>query len=90
MNHVGSESHFAMPAAFTVRLDDDTLAALDRLAEQTERSRSWLVSRAVEDYVSLNEWQIARIREGIAAADRGDFASDEEMERIRRKFSDHE
>ena len=76
-----------MPAAFTVRLDDDTLAALDRLAEQTERSRSWLVTRAVEDYVSLNEWQIGRIREGIAAADRGDFASEEEMARIRRKFS---
>ena len=76
-----------MSAAFTVRLDDVTLAALDRLAEQTERSRSWLVARAVEDYVSLNEWQIARIKEGIAAADRGDFASDEEMARIRRKFS---
>ena len=52
-------------------------------------SRTWLVTRAVADYVSLNEWQIARIKEGIAAADRGDFASDEEMARIRRKFSGH-
>jgi predicted transcriptional regulator len=79
----------AMPAAFTVRLEDEILAALDRLAEQTDRSRAWLVSRAVEDYISLNEWQIERIKEGIAAADRGDFASDEEMQRIRRKFSGH-
>lgn len=76
-----------MPAAFTVRLDEDTLTALDRLAERTERSRNWLVSRAIEDYVLLNEWQIAKIEEGIADADRGDFASDEEMGRIRRKFS---
>ena len=76
-----------MPAAFTVRLDEDTLTALDRLAERTERSRNWLVSRAIEDYVLLNEWQIAKIEEGIADADRGDFASDEEMNRIRRKFS---
>ena len=76
-----------MPAAFTVRLDEDTLTALDRLAKRTERSRNWLVSRAVEDYVLLNEWQIAKIEEGIADADRGDFASDEEMNRIRRKFS---
>ena len=75
-----------MPAAFTVRLDEDTLTALDRLAERTERSRNWLVSRAVEDYVLLNEWQIAKIEEGITDADRGDFASDEEMNRIRRKF----
>jgi predicted transcriptional regulator len=76
-----------MSGAFTVRLDDDTLAALDRLAEQMDRSRSWLVSRAVEDFVALNEWQIAKIKEGIAAADRGDFASDEEVARVRRKFS---
>jgi predicted transcriptional regulator len=74
-------------AALTVRLDEETLSALDRLAERTRRSRSWLVSRAVEEYVSLNEWQIARIEEGIAAADRGDFASEEEMAGIWRKFS---
>jgi predicted transcriptional regulator len=73
--------------AITVRLNEETLAALDRLAKGTKRSRSWLVSRAVEEYVSLNEWQIARIEEGIAAADRGDFASEEEMAGIWRKFS---
>ena len=76
-----------MTAAFTIRLDEKTLADLDRLAEKTDRTRSWLVSRAVEDYVALNEWQIARIKEGIADADRGDFASDEEMERIWHKHS---
>jgi predicted transcriptional regulator len=74
-------------AALTVRLDEETRSALDRLAERTRRSRSWLVSRAVEEYVSLNEWQIARIEDGIAAADRGDFASEEEMAGIWRKFS---
>ena len=76
-----------MTAAFTIRLDEKILADLDRLAEKTDRTRSWLVSRAVEDYVALNEWQIARIKEGIADADRGDFASDEEMERIWDKHS---
>ena len=82
-----TEPEREMTAAFTVRLDEETLAALDRLAERTERPRSWLVTRAVEEYLSVNEWQIARIEEGIADADRGDFASDEEMERIWRKFS---
>jgi predicted transcriptional regulator len=73
--------------AFTVRLDDGTIEALDRLAKQTDRSRSWLVSRAVEDYVALNAWQIAKIEEGLAAARRGDFASDAEVAEIRRKHS---
>ena len=79
-----------MSGSVTIRLDATTLDALDRLAKRTEKSRSWLVSRAVEDYVALNEWQIARIEEGIAAADRGDFASDEEMARIRHKFGGRE
>ncbi len=76
-----------MPAPFTVRLDEPMLEALDRLAAKTERSRSWLVARAIEDYVALNAWQIARIEEGIAAADRGDFATDDAIARIRKKFS---
>jgi predicted transcriptional regulator len=71
-----------MAGAFTVRLDDATIEALDRLAEQTDRSRSWLAAKAVEEYVALNAWQIAKIEEGVAAADAGDFASDEEMKRI--------
>lgn len=76
-----------MPAAFTVRLDEATLGALDRLAEQTERSRSWLVTKAIEDYVALNSWQIGKIEAGIAAADRGEFARDDEVARVRKKYS---
>lgn len=76
-----------MASAFTVRLDDATLKALDLLAEKTDRSRNWLVTRAVEDYVALNSWQLGKIEEGIAAADRGDFASDADVERVRAKFS---
>ncbi len=76
-----------MPAPFTVRLDEATLTALDRLAEKTERSRNWLVTRAVEDFVALNAWQIGKIEAGLAAADRGDFASDQEVARVREKFA---
>ena len=54
-----------MTAAFTLRLDDDTLKALDRLAEKTDRSRSWLAARAIEDYIALNAWQIEKIEAGI-------------------------
>ena len=75
-----------MASAFTVRLDDDTLGALDRLAERTARSRSWLAAKAIEEYVALNAWQIGRIEAGIAAAERGDFAGADEVVRVRGKF----
>ncbi|MGB5084269.1 MAG: CopG family ribbon-helix-helix protein [Methylocystis silviterrae] len=76
-----------MPAPFTVRLDESTLNALDHLAQKTDRSRNWLISRAVQDFVALNAWQLGKIEAGIAAADRGEFASDEELARVRKKFA---
>lgn len=71
-----------MTAAFTIRLDDEMLAKLDALAAETDRSRSWIAARAIQDYVELNAWQIRRIKDGIADADRGDFASDDEVEAV--------
>lgn len=76
-----------MPAPFTVRLDESTLNALDHLAKKTDRSRNWLVARAVEDFVAVNAWQLDKIEAGLAAANRGEFATDEELARVRKKFA---
>jgi predicted transcriptional regulator len=76
-----------MPAPFTVRLDDATLNALDHLAAQTDRSRNWLVARAVEEFVALNAWQLGKIEAGLAAAKRGEFATDQDLARVRKKFA---
>lgn len=75
-----------MTAAFTIRLDDEMLAKLDALAADTDRSRSWIAAKAIQDYVELNAWQIQRIKEGIAEADRGEFATDEEVEAVFNKY----
>jgi len=71
-----------MTAAFTIRLDDEMLAKLDALAADTDRSRSWIAAKAIESYVELNAWQIAKIKEGIAQADRGEFATEAELDEI--------
>ncbi len=76
-----------MTTAFTLRIDEATLEALDRLAEKTDRSRSWLAARAIEEYIALNAWQIAKTEAGIAAADRGDFADDVDVARVIGKHS---
>ena len=71
-----------MTAAFTIRLDDEMLAKLDALAADTDRSRNWIAAKAIQDYVELNAWQTAKIKEGIAQADRGEFATEEELDAI--------
>jgi predicted transcriptional regulator len=76
-----------MSAAVTVRLDEATLGALDKLAEKTERPRDWLVTQAIEDYVALTEWAMNKIETGLVAAEAGDFASAQEVARNRAKFA---
>jgi predicted transcriptional regulator len=76
-----------MSRSVTVALDDEALQALDRLARRTERSRDDIIGQALRDYLELQAWQAEKINEGIAAADRGEFASEEEIARIAEKYS---
>jgi predicted transcriptional regulator len=57
----------------TLRLDPETRERLDRLAKNTERSRSALAAEAVRLFVDLNEWQIAAIENGVREAEASRF-----------------
>ena len=72
--------------AFTVRLDDDKARKLDQLASKLDRPRSWLAAQAIDDYLSREEWQIAEIEAGITEADRGEFASADDLARVVAKY----
>lgn len=65
-----------MGATLTIR--DDLSKRLQRLAKTTKQSKSSLASQAIEDFLTVQEWHIQAIKEGIAAADKGDFVSHEE------------
>ncbi len=64
----------------TARLDEETLAGLDRLAEYHERSRAWLVAKAVKQYVKEESEFFAFLQAGEDAIDRGEYLTQEEME----------
>jgi RHH-type rel operon transcriptional repressor/antitoxin RelB len=70
----------------TIRLDDEVKERLDRLAEATERSKSYLAAEAVRAYVEINEWQIAEVRAALKEADAGDFADDKDVTKLVRKW----
>jgi RHH-type rel operon transcriptional repressor/antitoxin RelB len=70
----------------TIRLDDEVKERLDRLAEATELSKSYLAAEAVLAYVEINEWQIAEVRAAIKEADAGDFADDKDVTKLVRKW----
>jgi RHH-type rel operon transcriptional repressor/antitoxin RelB len=71
----------------TLRLEVGLRGKLDKLATATRRSRSFLAAEAIREYVALNSWQIEEIQKGLAEADRGEFASDDEVKRMARKWT---
>lgn len=68
-----------MSTTMTIRLEDEAKERLDKLAEATQRSRSFLAAEAIRDYIELNEWQIGEIHKALEEVEQGDFASDEQV-----------
>ncbi|MES9905461.1 MAG: CopG family ribbon-helix-helix protein [Sedimenticola sp.] len=62
----------------TIRLKPELKSRLDKLATVTHRSKSFLASEAVREFIEINEWQIQEIKTAIKEADKEDFASPEE------------
>jgi RHH-type transcriptional regulator, rel operon repressor / antitoxin RelB len=80
---------YIMPesAVLTLRLDAKLKKQLDRISKSMNRSRSFVAAQAIEEYVSVNEWQIAEIKKGLAEADAGDFVTDQEMQQTIRRLT---
>ena len=59
-------------ATFTVRVDAAAKKRLERLAKNTGRSRSFLAAEAINEYLDVNEWQVAGIKRAMASLDRSE------------------
>jgi RHH-type transcriptional regulator, rel operon repressor / antitoxin RelB len=57
---------------FTVRVNTGVKKRLERLAKSTGRTRSFLAAEAINEYLEINEWQVAGIKRAIASLDRGE------------------
>jgi RHH-type transcriptional regulator, rel operon repressor / antitoxin RelB len=69
-----------MPSTtFTVRVEPEVKKRLEKLARSTGRSRSFLASEALNEYLDVNEWQIAGIKQAMVSLDHGDGVSHREV-----------
>jgi RHH-type transcriptional regulator, rel operon repressor / antitoxin RelB len=69
-----------MPSTtFTVRVEPEVKRRLEKLARSTGRSRSFLAAEALNDYLDVNEWQVAGVKRAIASLDRGEGVSHQEV-----------
>jgi len=74
-------------AVLTVRVPEAIKAKLDKLAQATHRSRSFLAEEAIARYIDLESWQIGEIEQALEEADRGDFASSSELANLLKKYA---
>jgi predicted transcriptional regulator len=65
----------------TFRAPGDKIKTLDSLAALQQRDRSFVLNEAVDQYLSLNEYHIGLIKEGIRQADAGKLTPHEEVRR---------
>ena len=73
----------------SMRLPDELTNQLEVLAAATGRTKSFLAGQAIRDFIERESWQIAEITQAISEADKGEFASDEEVNAISAKWQRH-
>jgi len=71
----------------TLRLEPELRKRLDDLSKAQRRSRSFIAAEAIREYVTVNEWQIEEIKKGLGEANREEFASEEQVRRVIRKWT---
>src|SRR6266511_823774 len=53
------------------RFPQEMREEIDRIAATLDRSRNYIVTEAIEQYLEIQRWQVERIRERLALAESG-------------------
>jgi RHH-type transcriptional regulator, rel operon repressor / antitoxin RelB len=69
-----------MSTVLTFRVDERIKDELESLAEATHRSKSFLASEALKDYLAREAWQVAHIKQGMRQAEEGLTVPHEEVD----------
>jgi RHH-type transcriptional regulator, rel operon repressor / antitoxin RelB len=75
-----------MKKMLNVRLPQELAAQLDTLTRSTERTKSALTVGALRGNLDAENWQMADIQARVDEANRGEFASTEEVEAFFAKY----
>ena len=69
-----------------VRLPMALYQQLESLAKATARTKSFVTVEALSAYLQTEQWQVQDIQAGLSEADRGEFASDAEVEAVFKRY----
>jgi predicted transcriptional regulator len=61
----------AQTESLHIRVPHEMREQIDRIAATLDRSRNYIVTEALEQYLEVQRWQVERIRERLALAESG-------------------
>jgi predicted transcriptional regulator len=64
---------------FSIRVDDSVRVQLEKICDLTERSKAYVTSKAIEEYVERNSWKVEALKRAKAESEKGEFISHEAM-----------
>jgi predicted transcriptional regulator len=75
-------------ATVTLTLSTEERALLHRIAGSRHRNEEELAAEALREYLQFEVEQVRKVEEGVAAANRREFASDDEVEAFFARYAD--
>ncbi len=64
---------------FSIRIEDEVRDKLEQICTLTERSKAYITSKAIEEYVERNGWKVEALKQAKKEAAKGEFISHQAM-----------
>lgn len=71
----------------TFPIDSEKKEALKAIANVTDRDLTYVLNEAIASYLEIYQWLVDEIKKGVAEAEAGDFASDNEVQAVFTKLT---
>jgi predicted transcriptional regulator len=65
--------------SISLRIEDEIAAKIDNIAKIQDRDRSYIINKAIKDYIAHEEWIIEQIHAGLKDIEEGKVYSEEEV-----------
>ena len=70
----------------TCRLNADEVAFFDTLGAQVDRDRSYLIKKAIANFIATQRWQVEEVKRVIAEVENGEFLTEKEFDADMKKW----
>jgi predicted transcriptional regulator len=71
----------------TFPIDSEKKKALKAIATVMDRDLTYVLNEAITSYLEIYQWLVDEIKKGVAEAEAGDFASDNEVQAVFTKLT---